>query len=384
MTRTKIARGIYRDQYGHEVRWMDGRERSKRFPLDAPLDELKAFRARMQKQVANLRAVTAPASFPRDVVKFLQPRKGRACYKSDRAHLRPWVQRFRRRSRFEITMADVQAAVDQWAVRYSAREIRHRVRLLGQLFRAFDPSRPTPCDHVRLPTISKRKRLPVLPSTIRTVAANLLAHEQKAGGTRLRSARTRARFLILALSGQRPIQLMRTKVVRDVDLQARLWRVPPAKRDDGTIVVLNDQLVAAWQLFIACGAEGKYDTRSFSKTLKRNGWPQDVAPYALRRSVAQRLRDAGVELGDVRDHLGHASDVTTRTFYADLSVPRLEAVSAKLDGLFLEPAVLELPEIATRTASEEKAKARQKTPHYARSGRQPRTGHREGDRAKTA
>jgi integrase len=348
MKKKAVAKGIYQDAYGYEVRWQSGgRGCQQRFPLDAPLMKLIEFRKRKLREADDVKRATS-GSFARDVARFLKTRQQKTCYGSDRSHLKPWLQRFRRQSRFDVVKADVQQAIDEWAPKYSARELRHRVTILKQLYHWLDAGAATPADGVRLPKPSRRKRLPIAASVIATVATNLLHHEQKAGGTRLRDAKTRARFLILALSGQRPIQIMRTDPARDVDLERRIWHVPPAKGDNGTIVWLNTQLVAAWRLFIAVGAQGMYDTRSFSKTLKRNGWPADMRPYQLRRRVGQALRDAGVEFADIQDHLGHSSAQTTRDFYVDPSLERLRVAGEKLDGLFPD-AVLALPEPTTRT-----------------------------------
>lgn len=350
MKKRTLAKGIYEDAYGREVRWTsDGRAVSKRFPLDAPLLKLIEFRKRKRRE-ATERKLAATGTLPRDIARFLKKRKGRPCFKSDRSHLKPWTARFKKYSRFDVTPADVKEAVAEWRDKYSAREIAHRVKLLGQVYRECDPGESTPCDGVELPRPTRRKQLPIAPSVFTTVAMNLLRHEQKQHGTRLRDAKTRARFLILALSGQRPIQLMRTDPARDVDLEQRLWQVPPAKGDDGTIIALNDQLVAAWQLFIAADAAGPYDTRSFSKTLKRNGWPADRRPYQMRRRVGQALREAGIVLTDIQDHLGHASSTTTREFYVDPSLTQLRQTSAKLDGLFPVEA-LALPQPSTTQAT---------------------------------
>lgn len=383
MTKRTIARGIYQDSYGFEVRWMsDGRVQQKRFPLDAPLLKLIEFRKRMCREATDRKHATT-GTFPRDVARFLKTRKKRPCYKSDRSHLKPWITAFKRASRFDITKADVEEQVNDWRSKYSAREIRHRVKLLQQVFTWCDPGERTPCDGVELPKPSTRKRLPVSSSVLATVALNLLHHEQKAHGTRLRDAKTRARFLILALSGQRPIQLMRTNPATDVDLATRLWSVPPAKGDEGTIIGLNDQLVAAWQLFIACGAQGHYDTRSFSKTLKRNGWPEDTRPYQMRRRVGQALRDAGIDLGDIQDQLGHASPSTTRAFYVGPSIARLRVASATLDGLFPAEA-LALPQPTTTTATGGRSKRSDFVGVSSRKARQEKSRLRDRKITKTA
>lgn len=357
MKKRTLATGIYEDTYGREVRWMDGRPRTKRFPLDAPLEDLKRFRERRLRQVTDHRRALGLGSFVRDVAQFLKGRKRLPSFKSDRAHLRPWAKRFGRASRFAITRDGVQGAVNDWErLGYSPREIRHRVRMLKQVFRSLDPGMSTPCDGIRLPKVIKRKARPVSASIVRDVALQL--RKQELTG-KLRDAKTRARFLVLALTGQRPIQVMRAQPSH-LDWDRGLWYVNPAKGDEGSIVAFNDQIRAAWTLFTQAHAWGLYDGRSFAKTLHRNGWPRGVRPYQLRHTVGQTLKELGADLGDIQDHLGHASPVTTRQHYLGPSIAQLRATSAKLDGR-VDPFALELPHVAlprssTTRRSEQKGK----------------------------
>lgn len=380
MTRRTLAPGIYEDRYGREVRWPGGKP--KRYPLDAPLEQLVAYRKRMRQQTAARRRVHGGGSFVRDVARFLRERRHRPCYKSDKSHLRPWVERFGRASRFAITHEGVQGAVNEWARQgYSPRELRHRVKLLQRLFRHLDPGQPTPCDGVTRPKIVKRKPRPVPAHVVRDVALNLRKQEIRGIG-RLRSAKTRARFLVLALTGARPVQVMRA-TRSDLDLERGIWYVEPAKGDDGATMALNAQQRAAWQLFIAAEAWGRYDARSFSKTLQRNGWPKGIRPYNLRHTVGQTLRELGADLGDIQDHLGHASPDTTSQFYVGPSLDRLRAISARLEGR-VNPFAVELPQPTSTTGREQKEKKGEKRRSFAPQPDQRKSRSRRQKRAKTA
>lgn len=326
--RTTIATGIYADAYGYSIMWRHaGRPRECRFPLDTPLSTLEAIRDARLREAAT---VPTGGSFVRDCVRFLRDRRQRASFKSDRAHLRPWIRRFLKGSRYAITRDDVRAALGEWQrAGYSARELRHRWRILSQVFTTFDPDAPNPCMGVKLPRIPKARPRSVSDDLVRDVALNLRKQEMDGIG-RLRTAKTRARFLVLATTGQRPAQLKRTRQM-DVDLERRVWFVPPAKGDAGTIVYLNDEMLAAWRLFIAARAWGHYDGRSFARTLQRNGWPKAIRPYNLRHTVGLRLSELGVDLGDIQSALGHSSPTTTRIYVPGV-LARLREASAKLDG----------------------------------------------------
>jgi len=361
MTRRRtIAPGVYEDAYGYAVRWRDrGRPREKRFPRDTPIDRLKAYRAEQQRQVADLTVPTG--SLVRDVARFLTTRKGRPSFKSDRAHLRPWVHRFKRLSRWHITRELVEQAIAFWrAAGYSARELRHRVRILQQLYHALDGAASrTPCDDVTLPPIPKPRPISVSDDVVRSVAEQLWKGEQVG---HLRDGKTRARYLVLATTGQRPAQVMRARR-EDVDLARRLWFVRPAKGDGGTTLYLNDDMVRAWQVFVEAQAWGAYDSRSFAKVLRRNGWPKGIRPYTLRHSVGLGLSARQVDLGDIQSHMGHSSPATTRIYVPGLSA-RAQAASEKLDGRLGPSFGLSRP--TATPDDEEKANEREKAPQSAR------------------
>jgi integrase len=301
----------------------------KRFPPDTPIDTLKTWRRRQAEQADQLHPKAAASSFARDVVRFLRNRRSITSFKSDRSHLRVWAHRFRYRSRWHVTADDIRAAVGDWqADGYSPREIRHRVKLLEQLYRTLGGRRaPTPCDEVVLPKVPKTRPIAVSDTLVRDVALELRKHELLG---LLRDAKTRARYLVLATTGQRPAQVRRAQPM-DVDLERRVWHVRPAKGDNGGIVYLNDDMHAAWSLFVAAKAWGTYDSRSFVKVLHRCGWPKGVRPYNLRHTVGLTLSELGVDLGDIQAHMGHTSPATTRAFYVPAILSRLKAASLQLD-----------------------------------------------------
>jgi len=72
MRRTRVAQGIYRDAYGFEIRWREqGRNRSKRFPIDTPQENLIAYRDTKTRLSGQRQQRDKGGSFPRDAVKWL-------------------------------------------------------------------------------------------------------------------------------------------------------------------------------------------------------------------------------------------------------------------------------------------------------------------------
>lgn len=359
--RTRLTTGIYQDAYGLSVITSEhGRAKEMRFAPGTPLERLKKWRRRRIGQLADLDQADPRGSLARDVVEYLKRLKGQPSYKSEKSHLRAWLHYLPRGiRRWAITRKHVELAIAEWREQgYAARTIRHRCRVLEALYHRLDGSRSeTPLDDVVLPAKPKPRPVSVSDTSIATVALELRKHETLGW---LRDSRTRARFLVLATHQQRPIEVQRTERI-DLDLDRRLWFVRGAKGGYSAVVPLNEEQLAAWQLFIAGQAWGRYDSRSFAKTIQRAGWPKGIRPYNLRHSTAFALTARDVDLGDVQSLLGHTSPATTR-MYTSTPMHRLKIASQKLEGRFspllFTPA---LPRPTPKKATLQSAKGQEKT-----------------------
>jgi len=199
------------------------------------------------------------------------------------------------------------------------------------LFHALDGKRePTPVDDVPLPAIPRRPILTVGPEVVRTVCAKL---EQQERTGRLRSAKTRARFMVLASTGVRASELMRAQPA-DVDLDRRVWLVRDGKGGFRPGLFLNEEMVIAWVIFFAAEAWGEFDTGSMARRLRRHGWPSHIRPYNLRHGVGIGLSEAGIDLADVQAWMGHRSQAMTRAFYVPVLNSRIQKAAEALEGRF--------------------------------------------------
>lgn len=339
-----VARGIYPDRFGFEVRVPKCRNTipPKRYPPGTPLAVMQQWQADEYAYYLRIKAdddaetppVVTRGTFTGDVTTYLETRAGREGYKSDRSHLHAWELAFGTRERHRIKSHDCEKQISAWLEKNkAARTLRHRVRVLKELWHALDgPHARTPVDAIKLPRIPKRAPTPVSEALILAVAESLLKgkrHRKGIGtgkGYGGDSQKTYARFLIRALSGQRPSQVGRAKP-EHIDRANKVWWVQPSKGGHPIPFPLYDELDLAFQYFDKVSAWGAFDARSFSKTIKRHGWPADVRPYALRHTFAigQLLR--GTDLGDLQGLLGHTNPTTTR-IYAPVLVARLrEAVT---------------------------------------------------------
>lgn len=333
---TRIARGIYKDAAGYLVQVSVGsgpqiRRRSSRFPLRTPLKDLRDWqthtRAALLDQPAADRGTLAG-----DVGRYLEHVRHLASWTERRSELRAWLLRYPRLSRAKLSTTHVRQAVTAWsAAGVAPKTINHRLQALRHLYRVLDGKRAScPVDEVDPLPVPRTPPRVVAPSVILMVYENLKAGERK--GT-LRDAKTRARFMVLASTGKRPSELKRAQP-GDVDLARRVWQVRDGKGGWSPGVYLNNDMLAAWQVFIEAEAWGDFEANSFARVLRSAGWPKDVRPYTLRHSVGIAASEQGKDLADVSAHLGHTRPQTTRSHYVPVLGTRLQELSESIDGRF--------------------------------------------------
>ena len=364
--RQRLEDGISRDDTGYSVRVKVTQagtpySRERRFPPVVDLPYLRGQRALLEAELRGelqdrdpVDAHATRGTFAGDAKRYLRRMKAKLdpkTYRSRASELERWVEVFGHRPRHTLRAADVERAFAQWQtapehprrarqdarghritprpwVAPSPKTIQNRVRTLTHLYRTLDGRRArTPADDVSLTTPPKSRPRAVPMAIIRTVIARLIKQERNG---RLRHAKTRARFLVMVTTGQRPGQIARTTPA-DVDLDQRMWWVPSAKGGEPVPLPLNEDMRVAWQLFKAAKAWGAWDSRSFARTLRTSGWPATVRPYQARHSVGIALSEAGVDLGDVQSFLGHSQLQTTRSFYVPGLLSRLKAASDRLN-----------------------------------------------------
>lgn len=345
---TKVAPGIWRDHHGNfsVIVHVKGKAHEKRFPPHTPLEELHAAQAEAlayHRRAAMYDRFQAPkperGTLAGDVALYLRTREGRSGYKADRSHLAAWCQQHGNSPRPSLTPQKAAQQISAWiAGKTSPRTIKHRVRAAKELWHFHDGKhRRTPFDGLSLPRTPKTIPAPIDEAVILAVADSLKSGlvKPKRHGPKKTVAETHhapaektyARFLIRALSGQRPSQIGRA-VPTDIDRENRVWWVRPGKGGNPVPFPLDEELDLAFQYFDKVQAWGTFDCCAFSKTIKRHGWPKQTRPYALRHSFAIRRLLAGVDLGDLQGLLGHTNPTTTR-IYAPVLVARLREAMTK-------------------------------------------------------
>lgn len=359
----RIAKGVYADAYSMQavVEGAGGRK-TKRFPFDTPLVEIKRWRNTIRVTLDALARrrpdVHARGTLRADVKTYLQ-KLGQSIvsWNTRRSDLQAWVVLYGDRPRHTLTLDDVRAAIVTWQTTgraigtdddgqpirrpYAARTIRHFVNALRALHRALDgPDAPTPLDGLtQLPRPPQTTPIFVTPKTIMAVAARLAQMakrpyraRRKAVDVALEIRRTRARFLVLATTGARPAELARAEPA-DVALAHQLWSIRTAKGGIARVLRLNTpEMQAAWKTFIAANAWGTYDRTRHARRVRQAGWPKGVRPYALRGTWGMELSRRGADLADVQQLLGHRDIETTRRYYVPPDNSRLAAATKATAG----------------------------------------------------
>lgn len=318
--------GIKRDRYGWRAYVKVGRlQREKRYPPDTKIKTMQDWRD--DARVA-LRKIKQPGTGPRNLLKadirgdYLKRESIRALlsFKSRVCEVEAWIPLIGDVPRGDVTRGQILAAQDNWlAGGVAPKTINHRVRALRHVYTTLDGSNAhTPCDDV--PKLEEPPPSPqfVRVSVIRKVAAKLT------------DPQTRARFMVLTATGQRPAQLKRAQK-SDVDFRRRLWLVRPAKFGNPIPVPLTDDMIAAFKALDAAEAWGAYDGSDYAKQLYDAGWPRGTRPYNAKHTVAIALAESGADWEDIKDWFGH-KDIKTTRIYTGLIASRLKSTGKRLEG----------------------------------------------------
>lgn len=332
--RVTIAKGIYGDSGGFEVRVTVGGETySARMPPDSTLDELKAKRALLESQGRTETPRAERGTLRAAVPAYLRLVAHLASVDDLEDHLNAWVKEIGDVQRHRITARDVLGLRNQWLAEGKApKTINNRVGTLRNLYRRLDGKRArTPCDDVDPLPVPKTPIQRVSDELILAVDRKLQEHEQR---NQLRDAKTRARFRVFVSTGKRPCEIMRA-LPGDVNLEARVWVPRDAKGGFCPGVYLNDDQLAAWTLFVEADAWGQFNHAAFARTLRSAGWPADVRVYQARHTFGMTLSEAGIDLADVGAVMGHkAGSRVTRERYVPVLNSRLQRAAERVDGRF--------------------------------------------------
>lgn len=325
-------KNVRRDRYGFRAYVKVGREQEeKRYKPGTSLktmqdwiDETRVALKKLPQTPATKSTLKAAAL---DYLKK-EEIKGLLSFKSRQCEIWAWVELYGQVSRASLTRQHVVDARDRWLADGKApKTINHRVRALRHLYRVLDGVKAaTPCDDV-----GKLKEPDADPRFVPVAVINRVLKK-------IADPQTRARFMVLVATGQRPAQLKRA-LRTDINLRLRLWQVRPAKGGNPIPIPLTDDMIVAWKTFIAADAfddQGvcrPFDGSDYAKQLYAAGWNKARfgRPYNAKHTIAITLGESDAEWEDIKDWFGH-TDLKTTRIYTGLITKRLKGTAKLLDG----------------------------------------------------
>ena len=338
----KLSKGVYRDSHGiRAIVDIAAGRKEKRFPPDAELADVKHWRnvtkVKLEKLHPDRRAgARKRRTLNADGPRYLTLHTHLVSYTNRRAIVQHWQARLGTKDRARISPQDVLAARVAWLkAGHAPKTINHRVDVLRHLYTVLDGKDAyNPADDIAPLPVPRSPIQRISDATILRVDRELARRERDGtNGRRLDGAKTRARFRVLVSTGRRPSEIMRAEA-SDVDMENRVWVVRDGKGGWSPGVYLNDDMLAAWTLFLAADAWGAYSTSAFANTIRAAGWPKSVRPYHARHTTWITAVERGADMADVQIGAGHKSLTTTRQHYTGVRHSRMQQLSERLDGRF--------------------------------------------------
>lgn len=297
---------------------------TKQFPLDEPVEKMRAWREQQIDQHGGRRAQSG--SFAADVTTFLaKPEIGAQQYVGQTAfYLSLWAEALGGdRPRRSITRDDIEAVLQGWLTRYAEPTVYHRRSALLQLFSTLDgigaanPVKDTTCPRSWIP-----KDHSVSFDTLAAIVDAMPAWRYPKKGIRKPSIAKLACRVIIAV-GLRPVDLQKIRRA-DVDLAAGTLRWPASAKGQGVaarVVPLTTEGVEALRAFDAANAYGACEPEAVSHAFKRaarrvDGATTTVHLYTGRHTIGADLYRATKDLATVGRMLNHAPGSRATPQYA--------------------------------------------------------------------
>ena len=304
--RTRIGKGIYRDQYGIAATVKAGGvQREKRYPHDTPLKTIKSWQGETRVNLQKLAPRAGRGTFAADADRYLLGVASMPTYKEREKHVAIWAAEFGPRLAHTITTPDIDAILARWlSAGLSASTVRHRRNVLLHLWNRLDgPDAPNPVRRALKPRQPEPEARALTYQQIRAILDAMPDIGQGvAGKARDSASKTKARLAVIAYTGL-PHSLLKRLRPEDVDWRAKTITVPGRRKGRGSgrrVLPLTDAGLKALRTFDALECWGPFSNSSLYKSFQRACTAlklTGIRPYDLRHSFATMVY---VQTGDVR------------------------------------------------------------------------------------
>lgn len=317
------------------------------FPLDTPIDELRAWREDQIEKFGG--APTTEGSFGADVTTYLGRVTAMPTYKQRVAHLALWTRALGRdRPRRSITTTEIDGVLQGWLETLAAGTVRKRRTALQSFFVKMDGKksrRPNPVKAADNPTEPKPEARALDYLLIAAAIAAMPTQRATKKGLPPRPSLSAIRARVLAYTGIPPGILKQVQPT-DLQLTAGTVRVVPRHKGAGvearTLPLTPDGL-DAFKDFHAAHAYGPFATESLNRSFKRGCKAAGLDPtrvhlYDLRHSFLTRLYQVTKDLATV-GRLGlHAEGSQATARYAKGANQTVDLAAVAALGLDLATA----------------------------------------------
>jgi integrase len=359
-TRTRIARGIYRDAYGLAATVKAGRlQREKRFPPDTSLKTLKAWQNETRVALRALAPTARRGTFAADARTYLAGVAAMDTFKEREQHIALWTAEFGPRVRYTIGTPEIDAVLSRWLTAGLAHStVRNRRTALMHLWNRLDgPDAPNPVRRSLKPKDDEPEARGVSYDRIRAVLAALPDVGQGLRGrAREKGSKTAARLAVMAFTGL-PQSLIKRLRPADIDWQAGTLYAPARRKGKGTrrkVLPLTADGLLALRRFAALECWGGFSNSSLWKTFQRACAAvglTGIRPYDLRHSFATAMYALTGDAKATGELLMHNCRTTTDRYTEGAVSERLRLAVAGFDRM---PA-------GSKTAGSDGWQAREKT-----------------------
>ena len=318
--RVRVARGVYRDQWGLSASVRGGGRRAeKRFPAATPLKDIAAWRDETRVRLRGVAARSVSGVFASDAARYLRTVTSMATYSERRQHVELWIAEFGQRRRDKITTVEIDEVLSRWlSDGLAASTVKHRRTALLHLWHRLDgKDAANPVRRSLLPTEPDPEPRGLSYALVQRLLDAMPDQGQAVKGrARDAASKTKARLALMAYTGLPPSAIMRLRP-GDVRWDAGAVFIRGRRKGKGakgqTIPLMSTGLDAL-RRFDELDCWGAFSTSSVWKSFQRACAKLGLSglrPYDFRHSFGTAVYAATGDLRATQTLLGHASRVTT-------------------------------------------------------------------------